>query len=69
MLTLLFDAPDATTTLASIGLWSKPVFSDLLAFATIIIGLIIGGFLIRAIIQWTANAFHHMGGGSGDKFS
>lgn len=52
MFGVLFTLPDASTTLASVGAYSSPVFSDLFP----ILELIVGIGLAIAIVIWIAEA-------------
>lgn len=51
MLGYLFDMPEASSTFASIGEWSKPVFSDFLPIALLGIGVSFAIFAIITIVK------------------
>jgi len=46
----LFTLPDASTTLANVGAYSSPLFSDFLPLIYIILGVLVIAFLISIII-------------------
>lgn len=55
MLTLAtFPAP--ATLMTEVGSWSSPLFTDLLPFAYFGVGMILGGMLVRYIVDITASA-------------
>jgi hypothetical protein len=46
----IFDLPNATDTMASMGTYAKPWFSELFPLAAAIVGILIAGFIIRFLM-------------------
>jgi len=55
----LIDVPSATTTLADIGTWSSSIFTDLLPYAKMVIGLVLAPLLVGLLISYLIKAFRH----------
>jgi len=55
----LATLPNPGDMLTSVGVWSSPLFNDLLPFAIYAIGFIVGIFLVRFIIHMVVEALHH----------
>jgi hypothetical protein len=58
MFVALATLPSSSDFLASIGAWSGDIFTALLPFAIYAIGVILGFFLIRFLVQIISGALH-----------
>lgn len=47
----LFTLPDASTTLAGVGAYSSPIFTDFLPVIYIVLGVLVVGFILSLIIR------------------
>ena len=51
MLGYLFDLPSASSSLATMGEWSKPVFSDMIPLAFLLMGITFVLWVISQVIN------------------
>lgn len=59
----LITLPDATTTLSGVGTYSTALFTDLLPFALMGVGLIVGGIAIAFLARKATKAVGIVAGG------
>jgi len=55
----LATLPNPADMMTSIGVWSSPLFTDLLPFALYAVGIMAGVFLITFLIEMAKSAFGH----------
>jgi hypothetical protein len=53
----LFTLPDATSTLAQVGAYSSPIFSDLFPLVALIVGVLLATLVVKLLI----GSLHHRG--------
>jgi membrane protein DedA with SNARE-associated domain len=62
-MTPLVNLPAATTTFASLGAYSSPMFDELLPIVLVFVGILIGSVIVyglgRMITQAISGVFHH----------
>lgn len=55
--------PNVASTLSSIGEWSTALFAELLPIALIIVGLIVGALIAKALLRGSVGAVKSFTGG------
>lgn len=64
MLGVLFTLPSATTTLADVGAYSGPFFTEWLSIAMMIVGILVGGMAIAKVISVVISGSKRVLGGN-----
>jgi uncharacterized protein (DUF697 family) len=53
---VLYDLPNATDTLTSIGAYSLPVFNELMPLAWLLVGVVVGAIVVSLVVNGITNS-------------